>query len=177
MTNTAVTEQSKQLAEALGLSNLNSAPRLVKVSLNVGIPSTTKDPKVAETIKATLRRISGQTPIATLAKKSISSFKTRQGMVVGMAVTLRGRRMYDFVQKFIHITLPRTRDFWGISPKHIDKQGNLSIGIKEHLAFPEIRSDEVEHLHGLQVTFVSSTRDTAKALALYKIMGIPFKED
>ncbi len=98
-------------------------------------------------------------------------------MVVGMMVTLRGKRMQDFVERFVNITLPRTRDFWGISPLNIDKQGNLSVGLKEHLAFPEIRSDEVEHLHGIQITFVSTAIDRTKAFALYKAMGIPFKEE
>ncbi len=156
--------------------NIMKKPKLTKIVLNVGISSKTKDPKFVETVRSTLARITGQKPVDTLAKKSLSSFKIREGMVVGVMVTLRGKRMNDFLQKFIHITLPRTRDFWGLSPKHIDAKGNLSIGLKEHLAFPEIRSDEVEHVHGLQITLVSTAADKKTALEFYKNMGIPLIE-
>lgn len=151
--------------------------RLKKVVLNVGISSKTKDPKYVETIRATLSRITGQRPVETLAKQSLSSFKIREGMVVGMMVTLRGKRMKDFVTRFVSVTLPRTRDFWGVSANHIDAHGNLSMGLKEHLAFPEIRSDEVEHIHGLQITFVGSIKDKQKAVEFYKQLGIPLIEE
>lgn len=147
--------------------------RLKKVVLNVGISSKTKDPKYIETVRSTLSRVTGQRPVETLAKQSISSFKIRQGMVVGMMVTLRGKRMNDFVTRFVTVTLPRTRDFWGVPSKHIDAHGNLTMGLKENLAFPEIRSDEVEHLHGLQITFVSSIKEKTQAIDFYKQLGIP----
>lgn len=157
--------------------NSMQGTRLQKVVLNVGISSKTKDPKYVEAVRATLSRITGQRPVETLAKKSLSSFKIRQGMVVGMMVTLRGQRMHDFVKRFVSVTLPRTRDFWGVSPKHIDAHGNLSLGLKEHLAFPEIRSDEVEHIHGLQITFVAAIDNKQRAVEFYKQLGIPLLDE
>jgi len=154
-----------------------AAIRLLKVSVNVGIPSSTKDPKFIDAVRDSLRRITGQLPVATLAKKSISSFKIRQGMVVGMKVTLRARRMRDFTTKLIHVVLPRTKDFWGLPKSHVDHQGNLTIGIKEHLAAPEIRSDEVEHLHGLEATLVSTAHTRGEALEFFKSLGVPFSND
>lgn len=157
--------------------NLFAGIRLIKVCVNVGIPASTKDPKFIDTVKNSLRRITGQAPVSTLAKKSISSFKIREGMVVGMKATLRGRRMKDFVARLIHVALPRTKDFWGLSLDHVDRQGNLTIGIKEHLAFPEIRSDEVEHLHGLEVTLVSTAKTKEEALEFFKSIGMPFRKE
>ncbi|MBI5135020.1 50S ribosomal protein L5 [Candidatus Uhrbacteria bacterium] len=154
-------------------NNIMNKPKLTKIVLNVGISSKTKDPKFLETVRATLSRITGQKTVDTLAKKSISSFKIREGMVVGVMVTLRGRRMQDFLKKLTQITLPRTRDFWGLSPKHVDARGNFTLGLKEHLAFPEIRSDEVEHVHGLQITLVSTAKGKEQALAFYTSLGLP----
>ncbi|MDZ4229633.1 MAG: 50S ribosomal protein L5, partial [Candidatus Veblenbacteria bacterium] len=139
------------LQQEFGLKNVMAVPKLAKVVLNVGLSQGTHEGKLQEVVLNTLSRVTGQKPVLTRAKKSISNFKIRQGMVVGAAVTLRGERMYSFLEKLIHVSLPRVRDFRGLPPRSIDAQGNLAIGFREHLIFPEIRSDEVESIHGLEV--------------------------
>lgn len=151
-------------------------PRFQKVVLNVGLKAGLKDPKFIDQAAQTLERISGQKPVKTLAKKSISNFKIRQGMVVGIMVTLRGRRMYDFLDKLVSITLPRIRDFRGLSPKSVDAGGNLAIGFREYISFPEIRPDEIERLHGLEVVIVTNAGQRAKGLAMFKAAGFPFRD-
>lgn len=163
------------LMEQFGYANRMAVPKLRLVSVNVGMTANQlKEPKFAETVASTLTRITGQKPVETLAKKSISSFKIRAGMAIGMKVTLRGDRMWHFLEKLIHVTMPRIRDFRGISPKLVDKQGNLSIGFKEYIAFPEIGTDEIERLHGLQVTVSSTAGTRDEGLALFKLLGFPF---
>ena len=163
------------LMERFGYKNRMAVPRLKLVSVNVGMSTNLlKDPKIPETVEATLTRITGQKPVKTLAKKSIASFKVRQGQNIGMKVTLRGARMWHFLEKLIHVTLPRVRDFRGISSKLIDKQGNLSLGFKEYIAFPEIRPDEIEKLHGIQVTVSTTAKNREEGLELFKLMGFPF---
>ena len=170
-------EVAPQLRERLGLKNNMAVPRFVKVVLNVGLKAGVKDPKFVDAAERTLTRVSGQKPVKTLAKKSISNFKIRQGMVVGMMVTLRGRRMYDFLQKFIDVTLPRVRDFRGLSPKSIDQHGNMSIGFREFIAFPEIRPEDTDYMHGLEVAVVTTAGTKEKGLALLHAAGFPLKED
>jgi large subunit ribosomal protein L5 len=165
---------SSALAKELSLTNPMSVPKIIKVTVNVGLNASNKDPKLAETVAETLSRITGQKPVETLAKKSIAAFKIREGMTVGMKVTLRGERMYDFLDKLVNVTLPRVRDFRGISPKTVDKNGNLSLGFKEHIAFPEIRPDEVERLHGLEVVITTNAKRHETGLALFRALGIPF---
>ena len=163
------------LMERFGYKNRMAVPRLKLVSVNVGMSTNLlKDPKIPETVETTLTRITGQKPVKTLAKKSIASFKVRQGQNIGMKVTLRGARMWHFLEKLVHVTLPRVRDFRGISPKLVDKQGNLSMGFKEYIAFPEIRSDEIEKLHGVQVTVNSTAKSREEGLELFRLMGFPF---
>ncbi len=162
------------LQKDLGIKNRMAIPKVTKVVLSVGLSQGNKDPKVLEVIEATLRRISGQKPVKTKAKKSIASFKVREGMIVGIMVTMRGVRMWDFLAKLTQVTFPRIRDFRGISPRVIDAQGNLSVGFKEHLAFPEIRSDEVERLHGMQVTVTTTAGTRAVGERLFKALGFPF---
>ncbi len=163
------------LMERFGYKNRMAVPKLKLVSVNVGMSTNLlKDPKIPETVETTLTRITGQKPVKTLAKKSIASFKVRQGQNIGMKVTLRGARMWHFLEKLIHVTLPRVRDFRGISPKLVDKQGNLSMGFKEYIAFPEIRPDEIEKLHGIQVTVNSTAQTREEGLELYRRMGFPF---
>lgn len=162
------------LETELGIKNVHAVPRVTKVTVSVGFPAAKQDQKVLDAMEQTLKRITGQKPVKTKAKKSIASFKIRQGMVVGLMVTLRGPRMWDFLTRLTDATFPRIRDFRGISSKCVDKNGNISIGFREHLAFPEIRPDEVERVHGLQVT-VSSTAGSAKAgKLLFKGLGFPF---
>lgn len=163
------------LREQFGIKNTMATPKVTKVVVSVGLSQGIKDPKVMETVEQTLTRITGQKPIRTKAKKSIASFKIREGMVVGMMVTLRGPRMWDFLTKFTRVTFPRIRDFRGINAKCIDAQGNASIGFREHLAFPEIRPDEVERVHGLQITITTTAKDKARGLALLKGLGFPFQ--
>lgn len=163
------------LMERFGYKNRMAVPKLKLVSVNVGMSTNLlKDPKIPETVEATLTRITGQKPVKTLAKKSIASFKVRQGQNIGMKVTLRGARMWHFLEKMVHVTLPRVRDFRGISPKLVDKQGNLSLGFKEYIAFPEIRPDEIEKLHGVQVTVSTTAKTREEGLELFRLMGFPF---
>ena len=163
------------LQRELGWSNVWQLPRLEKVVLNVGISSSAKDAKFVDTAIATLRKVSGQQPVKTLAKQSISNFKIRQGQVVGLLVTLRGERMYHFLDKLIHVTLPRVRDFRGLDVKTIDDSGNLSIGLKENIAFPEVSPDEIERLHGVQVTVVSTASNRRIGELLFRQLGFPFR--
>ncbi len=164
------------LKTELGLSNVMEVPRLEKVTLNVGLGKGLSDNGFVDAVEESLTRITGQKPVKTLAKKSISNFKIREGMVIGMKVTLRGDRMFDFIDKLVHITLPRVRDFRGISDKSIDKAGNLNIGIKEHIAFPEIKADDIERVHGVEVTITTTADTREQGLALFKAIGIPFKK-
>jgi len=169
-----IKEIRPSLMKELGVSNIMAAPKVTKVTVSVGLSQAIKDPKVMELIEQTLRRITGQKPVTTKAKKSIASFKIREGQIVGIMVTLRGERMWDFLTRFTQFTFPRIRDFRGISDSTVDAQGNMSIGFKEHLAFPEIRTDEVERVHGLQVTVTSTAGNRKNGLALFKALGFPF---
>ena len=162
------------LAKQFGYKNLSEAPKLEKVVINIGL-NQAKDQKLLEAEEKTMRRISGQKPVERKARKSISNFKIRKGQVIGLMVTLRGKRMYDFVDKLINLSLPRVRDFRGILEKSIDSGGNLSIGFKENIVFPEIRPDEVDRLHGLEVTVCTSANDKVEALALLRGLGFPFR--
>lgn len=157
--------------------NIHEVPTITQVMLNIGLGKGLKDAKYLETAERTLRRISGQQPVKTKARMSISAFKIRKDMVVGMKVTLRGKRMWDFVEKFISVSLPRSRDFRGLQKKSFDGHGNFSIGFTENIAFPEIRSDEVEVIHGLQITIGTSAKTDAEGLALMKALGFPFQEE
>lgn len=162
------------LQKELGIKNVNAVPKVTQVVVSVGLSAANKDPKLAETAEQTLTRITGQKPVKTKAKKSIASFKIRQGMVVGLMVTLRGPRMWDFLSRFTTATFPRIRDFRGISTKLVDKNGNISIGFKENLAFPEIRPDEVERVHGLQVTVSTTAGTHDTGVLLLRALGFPF---
>lgn len=166
-----------KMKEKFGYKNNLAVPKLQKVTVNVGVGRFSKDKAYLDNVEETLRKITGQAPVKTKAKKSIASFKIRQGMIVGFMVTLRGQRMYDFVEKLIHATLPRVRDFRGLSAKAVDGQGNLTIGFKENLAFPEIKSDEIDKIHGLEVCITTNAKNREEGLELLKLMGLPFKKD
>lgn len=168
-------EIAPKLREEFGLKNAMAVPKVTKVVVSVGLSQGIKDAKVLETVDQTLRRITGQQPIKTKAKKSIASFKIRQGMVVGTMVTLRGPRMWDFLTRLTQTTFPRIRDFRGITTKVVDAKGNLSVGFRENLPFPEIRPDEVERLHGLQVTVSTTAGTKERGLALFRALGFPFQ--
>lgn len=166
-----------QLKKEFGYKNIFQVPKIEKVVLNVGLGRGLKDSSFIETVESTLTRISGQKPVKTKAKKSISNFKIRAGMDIGMKVTLRGKRMYNFVEKLIKVTLPRVRDFRGLPTEKIDNKGNLNIGIKEHISFPEIKADEIEKLHGLEVAVITNAKNKEEGLALFKALGFPFKDN
>ena len=164
-----------ELKKQLGLKNVHQLPKVIKVTLNIGLGKAKDDAKLIELAESNLTRISGQKPVVTLAKKSISNFKVREGMKVGLVVTLRGKSMWSFLTKLVHIAIPRVRDFRGISPKSIDKQGNLTIGFKEHIVFSEIKSDEVEKVHGLEVSITTTAGSREVGEALFRLLGFPLK--
>jgi len=157
------------------LSNDLAVPRVEKVSVNVGTGRVMKEGKTVEDIERDLSRITGQKSVRTKARIAVAGFKIRQGQEIGLLVTLRGRRMWDFLARLIHMTFPRIRDFRGIPETLVDAQGNISIGFREHLPFPEIRSDEVERVHGLQVTINTKAGNRKNGLLLFKALGFPFQ--
>jgi large subunit ribosomal protein L5 len=166
-----------KLKQEFGCTNDLAVPRLQRVTVNVGVGRVSKDKAKVESVEETLRVITGQKPVVTKARKSIASFKVRAGMPAGVVVTLRGRRMYDFVEKLVHVTLPRVRDFRGLSPKSFDKQGNYTIGFKENLAFPELRADDLESIHGLEVCIATTARSREEGTRLLQLLGFPFKKE
>ncbi len=159
-----------------GYKNYLSVPKIRKVSINIGLNSRVSDSQQLEGAEKVLIRITGQKPIRTKAKKAISAFKIREGMVVGLQVTLHGQRMYDFLDKLINISIPRIRDFRGLPEKNVDRQGNLTLGFKEHNVFPEIHSDEVERLYGLEISVATTAENRAEGLELFKLLGFPFQK-
>lgn len=170
-----IKEVIPKMKEKFGYKNNLAVPRIEKAVVNIGIGSVSKDEKAQEIISKDLALITGQKPVPTLAKKAVSAFKTREGMVVGLKVTLRGKRLFDFLSRLINVALPRTRDFRGLSPKSVDEGGNLTIGIKEHIIFPEIYSEEIKRIFGLEVTIVSNAKKREEALELFKLLGFPIK--
>ena len=163
------------LQKELGVKNILALPKIEKVVINIGLGRTLKDEKFLDIVMRDIALIAGQKPKTTLAKKSIANFKTRKGMVIGATVTLRGQRMYDFISRLINIALPRTRDFRGINVKSLDKNGNLTIGVKEHIVFPEIKGEEVRNIFGFEITVVVKAKNKEEAVALYKAIGFPIK--
>lgn len=164
------------LKQSLSLGNIHQVPRIIKVTLNAGLGKGLKDARFVDAVEATLTRISGQKPVKTLARKSISTFKIREGMPVGMVVTLRGKRMWDFLEKLVVLSFPRVRDFRGIAESSVDKQGNFSYGFREQLAFPEVSPEEAEVSLGLQVNITTSAKSHEQGMALFKALGVPFKK-
>ncbi|MBI5254518.1 50S ribosomal protein L5 [Candidatus Falkowbacteria bacterium] len=165
-----------EMKKLFGYKNNLSVPTIEKISINVGMNAISKEADFKETVEKVLSRITGQKPVFTKSRLSISNFKIRKGMIIGAKVTLRKNRMWDFLHKLIDVTLPRVKDFRGISPKCLDNVGNCSVGFKEYLPFPEIRSDEVERVHGLQVAIQTTAKDKEKGRTLLKLLGFPFKE-
>lgn len=165
-----------QLKEKFAYSNVFLVPKIEKVVINVGFGRHVKEKEFIANVEKTLTRISGQKPVFTKAKKSISSFKIREGMIIGAMVTLHGQRMYDFLDKLVNISFPRIRDFRGISEKSVDRQGNLSFGFKENSAFPEVRVEDLNNIHGLEVVIHSTAKNKEEGLELFKLMGFPFKK-
>ncbi len=165
------------LKKDLALTNPMAVPKVQKVVVNVGVGKTLKDPKMLEAIIEDVKRITGQTPVKTIAKKSIAGFKIREGQVVGLVVTLRGNRMYDFLEKLIRISIPRVRDFRGLDPKKFDGHGNYNIGFREQIVFPETTREHLDYVFGLEVNIQTNTNDDKQAYALLKTLGFPFSKD
>jgi large subunit ribosomal protein L5 len=164
-----------KLQQQFGFKNPHQIPRLKKIVLNVGMGDASKNPKGLEAAVAELAAITGQHPVVTRAKKAIANFNLREGQAIGCAVTLRGGRMYEFLDRFITIAVPRMRDFRGLPTKSFDGRGNYTLGIKEQMIFPEIDYDKVERIHGMDITFVTSAGRDDTALALLKELGMPFR--
>jgi large subunit ribosomal protein L5 len=170
-----LTEVIPQLKARLGYNNIMQLPKLEKIVLSIGLGEATHEPKALEAAEKTLATISGQHPVTTRAKKSISAFKLRAGMPIGMMVTLRGKRMYDFFDKLVNVVLPRFRDFRGVSRDSFDGRGNYSLGIKEQIVFPEIEYDKVDKIRGFEVTIVTTAKNDDEARDLLELMGMPFR--
>lgn len=164
-----------EMIKKFGYKTPMAVPRILKVVVNSGIGRIMDKKDAVETVKKHLTLITGQKPSACPAKKAISSFKTREGMIVGYKVTLHGEKMYDFIERLINLSIPRTRDFRGISSDSIDKRGNLTLGIKEHIVFPETTGEDVKNIFGLEVTIVTNAKTKEEALGLFRLLGFPFK--
>ena len=164
-----------EMQKKFGYKNILSTPRITKLVVNVGISSGLKDERARELIKETVTLVSGQRPIEKKAKKSVAGFKVRQGQVVGLMTTIRGQRMYDFLERLTWLTFPRIRDFRGLQSGIMDKHGNATIGFRDALAFPEIKAGDAQRQHGLEITVVTTAKTQAEGLELLKLMGFPFR--
>ncbi|MGI6637981.1 MAG: 50S ribosomal protein L5 [Desulfobulbus sp.] len=169
-------ELKAELQKKLGIENVMEIPKLEKIVLNMGLGEAVQNPKVVDQAAEELTLLTGQKAVVTRAKKSIATFKLRQGMPIGARVTLRHNRMYDFLSKLINVALPRVRDFRGVSAKGFDGRGNYSMGISEHIIFPEIDYDKIEKIRGLNVTIVTSAKTDEHARALLDAFGMPFRK-
>jgi len=166
-----------KMEEKFGFKNDMLVPRLTKVVLNVGFGHHAKEKEFMASVEKGLTKITGQKPVFTAAKKSISAFKIRDGLIIGAKVTLRGQRMYDFVEKLVGITFPRVRDFRGLNEKAVDRQGNLTVGIKEFSCFPEILVEEIDNVFGLEVCLSTNAKSRETGLELFRLIGFPFKKE
>ncbi|ADI02966.1 MAG TPA: 50S ribosomal protein L5 [Syntrophothermus lipocalidus] len=170
------TEIVDKMMEKFNYRNRMQVPKLEKVVLNIGVGEAIQNPKSLDGAVNDLMAISGQKPVVTKAKKSIAGFKLRQGMSIGCKVTLRGDRMYDFLDKLINVALPRVRDFRGVSPTAFDGRGNYTLGIREQVIFPEIDYDKIDKIRGLEVIIVTTAKTDEEARELLRLMGMPFRE-
>jgi large subunit ribosomal protein L5 len=164
-----------KLTEEFGYGNPMEVPKLEKIILNVGLGSAKDDAKLLDSVVAEMARVSGQKPIVTKARKSVSNFNLREGMPVGVKVTLRGARMYQFLDRYISTAIPRVRDFRGLGTRAFDGRGNYTVGVREQMIFPEIDYDKIVRVHGMDITFVTSTDKDDEALVLLREMGMPFR--
>ncbi|ABZ83967.1 50S ribosomal protein l5 [Heliomicrobium modesticaldum Ice1] len=171
------TDVNAAMMQRFGYKNVMQIPRLEKVVVNMGLGEAIQNPKGLDAAVGDLTRITGQKPVITTAKKSIAGFKLREGMKIGCKVTLRGDKMYDFVDKLVNLSLPRVRDFRGVSPKSFDGRGNYTLGLKEQLIFPEIEYDKIDRLRGMDVTFVTTAKTDEEARELLRLIGMPFRAE
>ena len=165
-----------QLMEQLKLTNVMEVPKITKITLNMGVGEAVTDKKVMERATGDMTLIAGQKPIVRLSKRSVASFKIRDGWPVGCKVTLRRERMYEFLDRLVNISIPRVRDFRGLSPKSFDGRGNYSIGVKEQIMFPEIDFDKVDAIRGMDITITTDAKNNEQGLALLKAFNFPFKD-
>lgn len=163
------------LMEKFQYSSTMEVPKIVKICLNQGVGEATSDKKLVDNALEEISLIAGQRAVSVKAKKSVSNFKLREGMPIGVRVTLRGVQMYEFLDRFVNVALPRVRDFRGINDKSFDGRGNYSVGIKEQIIFPEINIDKINKITGMDITFVTTAKTDAEALELLKLMGLPFQ--
>ncbi|MDD3285728.1 MAG: 50S ribosomal protein L5 [Patescibacteria group bacterium] len=170
-------EIAPSLKEKFSYKNTILVPRLQKVVINIGFGKHAKEKEAISAIESALTKISGQKPILTKAKKSISAFKVREGMVIGAVATLRGERMYDFVEKLVNISFPRVRDFRGISDKGVDRNGNMTIGLKDYSCFPELKAEDIDQIYGLEICLNTNAKNREEGLALFQAFGFPFKKN
>ena len=166
-----------RLRELYGYKNIMQVPRLDKVVLNIGLGEAIQNAKALEAAEGDLTAISGQHPVTTRAKKSIASFKLRAGMPIGLMVTLRGKRMYDFVDKLVNATLPRMREFHGVSKNSFDGRGNYTLGLKEQIIFPEVDYDKIDKVRGLEVSIITTAKTDDEGRHLLELLGMPFARD
>jgi large subunit ribosomal protein L5 len=164
------------LKQEFGYSNVMAVPKVAKISINIGLGEATQNAKLMDGALTELGQVTGQKPVVTKAKKSIAAFKLREGMSIGCAVTLRGDRMYEFLDRLMNVALPRVRDFRGVPTKSFDGRGNYTLGLKEQLIFPEIDYAKVEKVKGMNVTIATTAKSDAEALSLLKHMGMPFRK-
>ncbi|MGQ9484743.1 MAG: 50S ribosomal protein L5 [Desulfosoma sp.] len=169
-------EVAPQLAQKFRYKSPMQIPRLSKIVLNMGLGEAIQNVKILETASEELAQISGQKPVITRARQSIAAFKLRKGMPIGCMVTLRGNRMYEFYDKLVNIALPRVRDFRGVSPKSFDGRGNYTLGVREHIIFPEIDYDKIDKIKGLNITIVTTAETDDEARELLALLGMPFRK-
>jgi len=165
-----------ELKASLGLKNTMQVPRILKITVNMGVGEAVADKKVMDAATADMAKITGQKPAITKAKKSVATFKVRDGQAIGCKVTLRGARMYEFLDRLVNIAIPRIRDFRGISTRSFDGRGNYSLGVKEQIIFPEIQYDQIDQIRGMDITISTSARDDKHGRALLEAFNFPFRK-
>jgi len=164
-----------QLMEELRLSNVMEVPKITKITLNMGVGEAVNDKKIMDRAVGDMIAIAGQKPVVKLSRKSVASFKIRDGWPVGCKVTLRRERMYEFLDRLVNVAIPRVRDFRGLSPKSFDGRGNFSLGVKEQIMFPEVDFDKIDAIRGMDITITTTAKDNEQGLALLKAFNFPFK--
>ena len=165
-----------QLRKELGVSNPMEVPKITKITVNMGVGEAVADKKVIEAAAGDLAKITGQKPVMCLARKSVATFKVREGLAIGCKVTLRGARMYEFLDRLISVALPRVRDFRGVSPRSFDGRGNYNMGVKEQIIFPEIQYDQIDQLRGMDITITTTAKDDKAGRALLEAFQFPFRK-
>ncbi|MEK7495409.1 MAG: 50S ribosomal protein L5 [Patescibacteria group bacterium] len=171
-----IKEVAPKLTKELGVKNVMAVPKIIKIAINVGAGEAVTNKNVIEKIQEQISTITGQKALITKARTSVSAFKIRKGLAIGVKVTLRGKRMYHFLEKLIKIVIPRLKDFRGIPESNVDQNGNLNIGFPEQIIFPEIDFDKIDKIRGLQVTVVTNAKNKEKGRKLFEMLGIPFKK-